>query len=443
MGIRDIVLGLIIFAAIPLAVWRPFFGLLVFSWLAYMRAPDMTWVVPQYHPSLWIAVATVIGVFVHKEERLFVLEKRTILLGLFFATVGVSAALALNPDPDPKLFGTPDAMGSFRRGELMDLGKIVFIALLTTGLVRTQDRARYLMLTIAGSLGLLALKTMAQGIQSPGTIMHGPGGAIGDNNDYGLALVMALPLLVFLARDEESFLTKAILVMMSIACIGGVLLTRSRGGVIALTVLAICWLISSRRNAWTFILMPLAVALVLVLTPPELFERIRGLLNGANDASSHNRVVAWQKALAMAQDNPAFGIGPGNFQGYWAMYPPDELADHPLVAHNTYLQILAESGVVAIFLYVTMIVVTLVALLRTRREGPEPWRMRYAHAVFLSLIGFLAGSFFLSRTHFDLVYHLIGISVALRVVRGGEAFDWFGLRKRKATAYAVEGAPGA
>jgi probable O-glycosylation ligase (exosortase A-associated) len=434
MGARDIVLGLIIFGSIPLAVWRPFFGLLVFSWLAYMRAPDMTWVVKDYHPSLWIAIATIVGVLIHKEERLLVLEKRTVLLGMFFAAVGVSAVVA----PDMKL--------SVERGQLADLAKIVFIAMLTTGLVRTQDRARYLMLTIAGSLGLLAMKTLIQGVLSGGALMHGPGGAIEDNNDYGLALVMALPLLMFLSRDEESFLTKALLFAMAFSCVGGVLLTRSRGGVLALAVLAVIWLISSRKNPWTFIFMPLAIAAVFVLTPPQLFDRIRALVSGANDPSAQNRVIAWQKALNMAEANPLFGVGPGNFQANWHSYAP-AWEPGPFVAHNTLLQILAESGVFAVLLYLGTLLVTLLSLHKTKVEGPEPWRKRYAHAIFLSLIGFMAGSFFLSRTHFDLVYHLVGISVALRVVRGGEAFDWFGLKRRRelapAPAPATAGVPGA
>jgi probable O-glycosylation ligase (exosortase A-associated) len=384
----------------------------------------------------------VAGVLLHREERLLVLEKRTVLLGLFFATVCVSALLAVNPADVDQHGGMRAIWMAFERGQLGELAKIVFISMLTTGLVRTPDRARYLLLTIAGSLGLLALKTIVQGIQNPGLVMHGPGGAIADNNDYGLALVMALPLLAFLARDEEAFLTKAILFAMAIACVGGVLLTRSRGGVLALGLLAVAWIFTGRRSPRTLILMPLAIALVLVLTPPELFDRVRALATGTQDASAQNRVIAWEKALNMAADKPVFGVGPGNFVNRWFEYEP-ATSEGPYVAHNTYLQILAESGILAVAIYVIMIVVTLVSLARLRRQSPEWWRRRYAHAVFLSLLAFIAGSFFLSRTHFDLVYHLVGISVALRVVRPGDEFDWFGLRRPRpltAPAPAQEGA---
>ncbi len=430
MGMRDLALGLLLLASIPFAVMRPFFGLLVFSWLAYMRAPDMTWTVGLYRPSLWIGIATVAGVLLHREERLMVLEKRTVLLGLFFAAVAVSALVA--PDiaaaaGSESFFAFASRIGSKgeQHGSLIDLAKVVFIALLTTGLVRTPDRVRLLLLVVAGSLGLLALKTLVQGALNTGLVMHGPGGGIGDNNDYGLALVMTLPLLVYVAREEKGFLMRVVLCGMAVACVGGVLLTRSRGGAVALAVMAFVWIVTLRKNPWALILAPLALAAVAVLTPHEFVGRLRSLTAGAPDPSTQGRIVAWEKAANMAGERPVFGVGPGNFMTYWDSVPPESTAA-PIVAHNTYLQILAESGVVTLAIYIVLLGITLGSLAYTRWKAEESWRASYAHAVFLSLVGFMAGAMFLSRTHFDLLYHLVGISVAIGIARPGPAFDWFG-----------------
>ena len=427
MGIRDIILIAIVFVSLPLSVMRPFFGLLVFSWLAYMRPVDMTWAVDDLMPtSLLVALATLVGVLLHKKERLLVLEKRTILLGLFVAAVGISALTALNPE----LAKTDDA-------GVLNLLKVVFIAVLTTGLVNSRDRARWLLLVIGGSLGLLAVKSMIQGAMNPGLTMHGPGCMIQDNNDYGLALVMALPLLVYLAREERGPFLKVTLLIMAAACVGGVLLTRSRGGVIALAVVALVWLFLLRKNGWALVVAPLAVAGVLLLTPPELLERVRNLTTGVQDASATQRLTAWEKALSMAQDWPIFGIGPGNFQAQWYNYAPESV-QQPVIPHNTYLHILAESGAVTFALYCVLLGVTIWSLARLRRGG-EFWRARYSTAVMLSVVGFMAGSVFLSRTHFDLFYHLVGISVALQVAGTGEAFDWFGLRRAIGGRHEEEG----
>lgn len=420
MGIRDLILAAILLPCIPLSVMRPFFGLLVFSWLAYMRPGDMTWGINQFRPSLWIAVATVAGVFLNKNERLLVLEKRTLLMGALLAAVGAATLLATNPQL---------ALADTTAGGFFQVAKVIFIAMLTTGLVRTKDRVRLLMLVIAGSIGLLAMKSFVGGVLNPGVAMHGPGGMIRDNNDYGLFLVMAVPLIAYASQAEkDSPLLRAGLVIMAVACVAGVLLTRSRGGAVALAVLALIWMFRLRRNWMAWVFAPLAFALVIILTPPQLFERVRELFTGELDLSAQYRLIAWEKAMNMGADKPLFGVGPGNFQAEWPNYLPATGID-PIVTHNTLFHMLAESGVITLALYLVLHGVTLITLWRVSRRAKDKWRKSYADALFLSLAAFHAGSMFLSRTHFDLPYHLVGISVSVSIATVGARAHWFGLQE--------------
>ena len=204
--------------------------------------------------------------------------------------------------------------------------------------------------------------------------MKGPGGAIADNNDFGLALVMTVPLLAYLARDEKGPLLRTLLVVMSAACVAGVLFTRSRGGLVALGAMGLVWLWMLRRNAWAFMLAPLGLALTLILSPPELWTRIRAVVAGAADPSAEGRIVAWQKGLHMWAESAStrlFGVGPGNFTdpALWARTEPVQSGVQPIVAHNTYIQILAENGAVTLLVFLALMVVTLVALVRTPRDG--------------------------------------------------------------------------
>ena len=435
MGIRDIILLVIVAGSLPLSVMRPFFGLLVFSWLAYMRPADMAWSVGKFQPSMWIAIATLVGVALNRRERLFVLEKRTILLGLFVAAVVASAFAAINPDISLR----DDA-------NVLNLVKVVFIAVLTTGLVNTRERARWLLLVIGGSLGLLAVKTMFQGLGNPGHVFHGPGGMIADNNDYGLALVMTLPIVFFLFREERGWFLKILLLVMSVACVAGVLLTRSRGGVVALAVVFVAMLFLSRKNPLALVFAPLALAVVVVAVPSALLTRLRALLGGVQDASSAERIVAWKKAINMFADHPVMGVGPGNFVHEFHNYAPHESAlgvvEKAVVPHNTYLHILAESGFIAFALFVVLIAVTIAALGRLIRSSGEAWRTNYATAVLLSILGFMAGAVFLSRTHFDLFYHLIGVSVALRMAATeGSSEGVFSFRRRETRTTVEHGGP--
>src|SRR5436309_1415649 len=49
-AVRDLVIVGIVCASLPLIVYRPFFGLLVYGWLAYMRLQDMGWGLTQELP---------------------------------------------------------------------------------------------------------------------------------------------------------------------------------------------------------------------------------------------------------------------------------------------------------------------------------------------------------------------------------------------------------
>ena len=90
------------------------------------------------------------------------------------------------------------------------------------------------------------------------------------------------------------------------------------------------------------------------------------------------RLAHWIAALRMWEMSPWLGVGPGN---YAAVYPQVRLArwEDPLGhAHNTYLNVLAENGLIGIFAYLALwagVVVWLVCMRRRilarRQENPD------------------------------------------------------------------------
>lgn len=84
------------------------------------------------------------------------------------------------------------------------------------------------------------------------------------------------------------------------------------------------------------------------------------------------RLAHWIAALRMWEMSPWLGVGPGN---YAAVYPQVRLArwEDPLGhAHNTYLNVLAENGLIGIFAYLALwagVVVWLVSMRRRILHG--------------------------------------------------------------------------
>ena len=59
---RDLIVMAVVIGSLPVILFRPFYGLLVYSWLAFMRPQDMTWGASRDLPlSQWVAIAMVIG----------------------------------------------------------------------------------------------------------------------------------------------------------------------------------------------------------------------------------------------------------------------------------------------------------------------------------------------------------------------------------------------
>src|SRR5262245_53453705 len=112
----------------PVCYRKPFVGLAVFSWLAYMRVQALTWgFARQMRWSYYVAIITFAGFLVsrerkrwfHKDPRCYVLLVLTVLIGL-----GI-------------LFSESPNVRQLTR--YMEYGKIVAVALFTTAVVNTKE----------------------------------------------------------------------------------------------------------------------------------------------------------------------------------------------------------------------------------------------------------------------------------------------------------------
>lgn len=94
------------------------------------------------------------------------------------------------------------------------------------------------------------------------------------------------------------------------------------------------------------------------------------------------RLAHWQAALGMAQDQPWLGVGFGNYEPAYADYA---LLNWPYPlghAHNYYLNLLAETGLVGLLAYVGLWTAVFWQTIRVIRRS-DGWR----HGVALGLLG--------------------------------------------------------
>src|SRR5262245_61139833 len=128
---RDLFVTAVVLGSLPYCFRRPFAGLVVFSWLAYMRAQDLCWGFARYQRfSYFVAIAMFSGIFLFERKRLFVPDLRNQLLLVLTAIVTVSA------------FATRYEVGPLVINYYSEFVKIIAVALITTALVDTKERLR-------------------------------------------------------------------------------------------------------------------------------------------------------------------------------------------------------------------------------------------------------------------------------------------------------------
>ncbi|MFN8092472.1 MAG: O-antigen ligase family protein [Vicinamibacteria bacterium] len=195
------------------------------------------------------------------------------------------------------------------------------------------------------------------------------------------------------------------------AMLWAVVLTRSRGGLVALFALA--WFAFALRAGprWERTLRWLGAAGLFALM--VLFFRL-----GAADESAMGRLDAWSEGLQMLKASPVWGVGYGSFADI-----------NGLVAHNSFVHCFGELGLVGYFAWLGAIVASFWYLERVRTgeadgvaEHPSELA-RWAAAAELSLVAFLAGALFLSRTYSVSLFLLIGLGTAVAGVARRESDD--------------------
>lgn len=421
---RDLILLGLIVGALPLIVFRPFFGLCAYAWLAFMRPQDMAWGITRTLPlSQWVGLALACGLLLAVclgKERLATIKAQTVLMVLLCGWIGLSVLTALAPHLSDHSFGL--------------YWKSIFLSVLITGLVHDRLRLRVFLIVVAFCLGFLGAKFGVFGLVRGGArFYHGPGGFMSDNNSFALVLNMTLPLLVGIAMVEKQKILRFTAIGMAVLSLLTIFFTFSRGGFLTLALVAPLLVWRSKHRLAVMAILAIGFS-VLFYTSSGAFkedyvERATSITEFEADGSARGRLNAWETAWGVIQDYPVFGVGPNNFQVVFRRYSPEP--DRFRVAHNAYLQIASESGVPALLLFLAAIGVTLWRLQRLRaylvrdlgpvRTAEVAWAEVYARMLQISVLAYMVGSMFLNTAYTELIYTLIGLSVALEVVARKQA----------------------
>jgi O-antigen ligase len=180
-----------------------------------------------------------------------------------------------------------------------------------------------------------------------------------DPNDFGLVLALAIPLALYLAIRDRSALRWLYLAIVP-TLIAAVLLTASRASLIAtfvaLSFAVLAWREADRTVRVVSLVLVAALALSLVrFAPAAQRKRLATIPNEITRGTLHDRTRIWKTGLKVLKQHPILGIGSGAYPKAvepWLGKP--KIAGFQYVAHNTFLSVLVECGIVGFAIYAVL-----------------------------------------------------------------------------------------
>jgi O-antigen ligase len=194
-----------------------------------------------------------------------------------------------------------------------------------------------------------------------------------NENDLGLMLAMAMPLIIYLVVRVKKIWMRMFLWIELIACIATILLTGSRGAFVSAAIamamlpLSFKFLPPSQKMAAALACAG-AVACATFFIPTGTLGRLLLLSTELTQGTLTHRTLIWSAGLGAFRDHPFLGIGSGAYAATVL-----RVVNVPYVAHNTFVSVLVELGVVGALLLLALLASLYYTAFRMRKLERRLW----------------------------------------------------------------------
>lgn len=402
---RPLAFVLELLVLLPIALVRPFVGVILWSWISFMNpqrlvyggfGSDTQW-------AMMTFIATMIGCVLAREPKRFPMNAVTVLIGLFLILITFTTMFALAPWylVEPKW---------------EQVFKIFLFLLVTAALLTSRERIHALIWVMVLSLAFFGIKGGGFTLLGGGADkVYGPEmSMIGDNNHLATGLLVSLPLMNYLRVESRHAIIRygflAAMALTLFAVVG----SYSRGALLALGAVSGYFWLKSSMKLISGALLALALVTAITFMPEKWVGRMYTIETYQSDASASARFEVWHTAWLMAVSRPLVGGGfnATNSQPLVDQYLPGAGAR---AVHSIWFEILGEHGFPTFFVWVG---INIAGALYARRiikqatgvPGLE-WCVNLAKMAQVSMIAYLTGGSFLSLCYWD-YYFTILVAVA-------------------------------
>ncbi len=293
--------------------------------------------------------------------------------------------------------------------------------------VRDRRDLVHVLAAIVGGASIAAASAIIS--PPPPQIAERATGTVGDPNELAAALIIGLGLATaFAANRHVNPGLRALAGVAALLSLVGILVSLSRGGLIGLGVALLFATVAGGR--WRRRALGLCVVLAFAAVAYFAFFASLPAKERVLDVSGEGgsgRLSLWTVGLRMIEAHPLNGVGTGQFplaSVHYLLRPGliesgKLILTTPKVAHNTYLNIVAEMGIVGGVLFISILLFSvgcaLLAVKRVREAGDEKTEMLLRGFV-VGLAGYMVTLLFLSEMYSKLLWIVIALGPAMLAV---------------------------
>ena len=406
---RSLIFVLEMLCLLPIAMARPFVGVLLWDWIAFMNPHKVVWGFGVDWPWAWACfVVTIVGWAFSREPKRIAVNPTTVLMGLFLLGITMNMPFAISPWP------------AEYRGWLEVLKMFVFF-IITASLLTDRRRIDALIWVIVVSMGYWILDQGGASVVTLGghKAFGPPTTMIGDNNAFAVALLVVMPLINYLRMQASHKVVRTALLAVLGLTFLTVLASYSRGaflGILAVT-LVLWW--RSRSKLAGVIVLGAVLGAAIAFMPADWVARMHTIDHYQADGSAESRLYIWHVAWLLALRHPLTGAGfhATIFQSVINTVVP---GGRHLAIHSIWFQALGEQGFLVFFIWLG---ITIVGYLNTRwiirvtRDRADlAWAQDLARMGQVSIVAYATAGSFLPIAYWDIYFTVLVALAATRVV---------------------------
>lgn len=298
--------------------------------------------------SMIIFISTIVPVFLgaNKYQLGVVLKDKLLLLILWvYVALVVSIFNGNYVHPSAMYYAT-------------EFFKIYLFCVLIIALIRTKNDIERLENVILVCFVFFAIWGIDQHFRG-NVRLEGMAGSTYDSNGIASLFVLAFPLTLWKLFYSDTKIKMMVGAASLIVIIIAIIFTQSRGGLLGMFAAMFIFFINSKNKIRLVVVGLIFLFTILPFVPEDTKERYSFLESGTDteelDYSASSRIVLSLAGLKIFQDHPVFGTGfltfpfvKASYRSHFGSSFPQDLLDYCFsggkVGHNTYIQILSESG---------------------------------------------------------------------------------------------------